>query len=70
MKSYEEIKTNLDETLKDLEEAQRWANSASDRYFKDKKDWGEADPGEMYAAESVVSTLTNKVNALYWVLEI
>ena len=70
MRSYEEIKTNLDETLKELEEVQRWANSASDRYFKDKNYWGEADPGEMYAAESAVSTLTSKVNTLNWVLEI
>jgi len=70
MKSLEEIKANLDETLLDLKDAQDWAKKAYERYHKDKKDWGEADPGEMYAANDTVSVLTSKVNTLNWILEI
>jgi hypothetical protein len=69
MRSEEEIKANLEETSSELQEAQKWANNAHDKYYKDKKDWGEADPGEMYAANNVVAVLTGQVNMLKWVLE-
>jgi hypothetical protein len=70
MRKEEEIKANLDETLLDLKDAQDWANSAYERYNRDRKDWGYADPGEMYAANDAVAVLTSKVNALNWVLEL
>jgi len=70
MRTEEDIKANLDETLLDLKDAQDWANDAYERYHRDKKNWGEADPGEMYAANDAVAVLTSKVNALNWVLEV
>ena len=70
MRTEEEIKANLDETMLELKEAQEWSNDAHNRYYKDKKDWGEADPGEMYAANDAVAILTSKVNVLNWILEI
>jgi hypothetical protein len=70
MRKEEEIKANLDETLLDLKDAQDWADNAYKRYHKDRQDWGNADPGEMYAANDAVAVLTSKVNALNWVLEL
>jgi hypothetical protein len=70
MRTIEEIKLNLEETNKELKEAQEWAKSAYDRYLKDRKDWGQADYGEVDAAHSVVNTLTSKVNTLNWILEL
>ena len=51
-------------------EVQEWANKAYERYRQDKKDWGTADYGEVDAAHSALNTLTSKVNALRWVLEL
>jgi hypothetical protein len=66
----EKIKANLDETLLDLKDAQDWAKDAYERYHRHKKEWGEADDGEMHTANGVVSVLTSKVNTLNWILEI
>jgi hypothetical protein len=70
MRSQEQIQSNLEETEKEMLEVQEWANKAYERYRQDKKDWGQADYGEVDAAHSALNTLTSKVNTLRWVLEL
>jgi hypothetical protein len=70
MRSQEQIQLNLEETEKEMLEVQEWANKAYERYRQDKKDWGTADYGEIDAAHSALNTLTSRVNALRWVLEL
>lgn len=70
MKTQQEIKSNLEETERDLLQAQDWANDAYIRYTRDKINLGKADYAETQSAYSVVKTLTSKVNILRWVLGI
>jgi len=68
MKLVEEIQTRLNNLELELEQASEWYNRARTTYHKDKKDWGSADPGEMYAASNCVDILTASINTLKWVL--
>jgi uncharacterized protein YqcC (DUF446 family) len=68
MKSVEKIQTRLNNLELELEQASEWYNKARTTYYRDKKDWGNADPGEMYAASNCVDTLTASINTLKWVL--
>lgn len=68
MKNQEEIQHKLEELELELENVKEWANSAYNRYREDKKNWGEADYGEVEAAHSELGKLTSQVNILKWVL--
>jgi hypothetical protein len=68
MKSVEEIQTHLNNLELELEQASEWYIRARTTYHRDKKDWGSADPGEMYAASNCVDTLTASINILKWIL--
>ena len=70
MRNTEEIQQRLEELEFDLKFSQEWSNSAYKRYQEDKKNWGQADYGEVDAAHSAVNTLESTINALRWVLEL
>ena len=70
MKTKQQIKSNLEETERDILQAQDWANDAYIRYTKDKINQGQADYAETQSANSVVQILTSKINTLRWVLGI
>jgi uncharacterized protein YqcC (DUF446 family) len=68
MKLEEEVQTRLNNLELELKQASEWYNKSRTTYHRDKKDWGSADPGEMYAASNCVDTLTASINTLKWVL--
>jgi hypothetical protein len=70
MKTREEIEDLLNKTSLELDYATQWANEAEERYYRDKKDWGEADNGELLSSRSTVSILSQEINTLKWVLNL
>lgn len=68
MKNQEEIQHRLEELELQLEAVKDWSNSAYERYREDKKNWGEADHGEVDTAHMELGRLVSQINILKWVL--
>lgn len=69
MKTINEIQLQIHNLETELTTVRVWATEALDRYIKNKKDWGEAEYGEVDTAYEAVAELKNQIKALRWVLE-
>jgi hypothetical protein len=69
MRTEQEILEKIEAIKKEIVDVENWAEKASKNFMEDKKNWGkDADPGEMYHAWDVLSTLKKEVDTLNWVL--
>jgi hypothetical protein len=68
MKTANEIQAHIHNLETELTGVKEWANKAYDRYREDKKEWGDADYGEVSTAYEAVNELENQITALKWVL--
>jgi hypothetical protein len=68
MKSKEQVEKMLDESLNDLPKILTWYDKALKTYQDNRKNFGEADFGEVDAASQQLSTRKAEIETLKWVL--
>lgn len=62
------IEKRIEELEKELAYHEEWYKKARDNYHNDKKNWGQADDGEMRAASDAASTTAQEIKVLKQIL--
>lgn len=62
------IEKRIEELVKELAYHEEWYKKARDNYHNDKKNWGQADDGEMRAASDAASTTAQEIKVLKQIL--
>ena len=62
------IDKRIEELVKELAYHEEWYKKARDNYHNDKKNWGQADDGEMRAASDAASTTAHEIKILKEIL--
>ena len=69
MRTEQEILEKIEAIKIEIVDVENWVQRACENFKKDKINWGkDADPGEMYHASDVLSTLKKEIDTLNWVL--